>query len=528
MASSSKSDSKGFASKLGFILAASGSAVGLGNLWRFPWQVSKYGGGAFVFTYIFMVLFLGIIVMIAEVLIGRIGRSSLVDSYGKINKNLKWVGILAIFVPFFISCYYTVIGGWSIKYALNYLAVGKNFYSGDAAPYFTNFVTSKAMAPIFSLIFMVITIIIVAKGVDKGIEKASKILMPALAAIVIILAIFAVSNSNREGVGKGLKFYIGSFDFKALGFNGIIAAMSQAFFSLSLGMGAMVAYGSYTGRKLNLGKSAITIATFDTLFALMAGFIIFPSVYALLPNPDLDSLKGAGLVFIVLPEVFKNMGRLGSAFGFAFFILVSFAALTSLISLLEVVSQYAILKFKVKRKTATWILGGIMGIISLFVSLSQNGTSFQAFGYDLLTYLDEITNTVLLPFVGAMSLISVGWCLKKETLMQYINSTQSDFKAKQVWYFLAKFISPILAIIVLIMGLKGNFTTVDKETGKNFFNKQYLAILFSALFLVLVSVIANIIWNSKKYIAWEQAKFGNIVSTLDAIIAEEEKAEEED
>lgn len=515
---------QGFASKLGFILATAGSAIGLGNLWRFPWQVSKYGGGAFVLVYVIMAIILGLPIMIAEIFIGRRAKSTVVDSYGKINKNLKWVGFLAVLVSFFITSYYTIIGGWSLKYSLNYIftpgyltdAAGATIPASD---YFTNFIASPYLAPFFGVLFLGLTVVVVAQGIEEGIEKASKVLLPLLLLIVLTLAIFAVSHTNRDGVKKGLTFYMGEFDFKKLGWDGTIGALSQAFFSLSLGMGIMIAYGSYTGEKMNLAKSAATVIALDTIFALVAGFIIFPSIHTTLAKIDPDTLKGPGLLFVVMPKVIEALPA-GQLFGFLFFILVGFAAITSLFSLFEVVTQYTIVKFNMTRKKAAYTFGALLGILSILISLSQGGKYYQMFGFDLLTYFDEITNTVLLPFLGLMSVIALTWLIKKDQLFDELKETQSEFKIQKIWYYLTKFFVPIPLVILLVMGVYGNFKGY-KEEGKN-----YGYILVGVSVFVVISIIANILWNNEKYMSKRHAK---TESPLEKSIQkiEEEKQEEE-
>lgn len=496
---------KGFASKIGFIFAAAGSAVGLGNIWRFPWQVSKYGGGAFVLVYLLMVLFLGATVMIAEIALGRVTRGSVVDAYERGGKGMKWIGLLAVAVPFFITAYYTVIGGWATKYTLNYIFEA-NFAAAGAGDYFGNFITSSYFAPIMSLVFMVITIYIVAKGVDKGIEKASKFLLPTLFIMLLFLAIYALALPTKpgaQGAGAGVKYYIGSLDFKALGWNGVVAAMSQSFFSLSLGMGIMVAYGSYTGKKMDLGKSALTVVGLDTFFALVSGLIIFPTIFAI--DPTLVSgASGPGLIFIVLPTLFAQMPG-GQFFGFLFFLLVAFAALTSLISLLEVVSQYTIKRLNWNRKKATWVFGLILGIFSMFISLSFSPVSgFMLAGkVDLLTYFDEITNQILMPIVAFASVLTVGWLIKKSDLYQMFESSQTNISKKkwvqETWYYLTKFIAPILIAIVLIMGIYGSFQANTNPSGDFYeFSITYGVVLIGALIFVVVAALGNIYLDSKK------------------------------
>lgn len=518
---------KGFASKIGFIFAAAGSAVGLGNLWRFPWQVSRYGGGAFVLVYLIMVLLLGSTVMIAEIGLGRITRGTVVDAYGKGGKGMKWLGLLAVFVPFFIVAYYTVIGGWSANYTLNYI-FDKAYVAnaGGAGNYFGQYITSSYKAPLLSVAFLVITILIVAKGVDKGIEKASKVLFPTLFVMIVFLAIFAVALPTQEGAAgaaAGMKYYMGNFDFKALGWNGVVAAMSQSFFSLSLGMGIMVAYGSYTGKEMRIGSSALIVCGLDTLIALIGGFIVFPTIFAVSPNAaELASSSGPGLLFIVLPGLFDSMPG-GQLFGFIFFLLVAFAALTSLISLLEVVTQFTKNRLGWTRKKATWTFGVVLATLAMIISLSFSDKSgFMLAGkVDLLTYFDEITNQILMPIVAFGSVFTVTWLIKRSDLLKAFEESKTTFgkskhrdKFRDVWYYITKFVAPPLILLVLIMGIVGNFQNAKNGKGDFAgFGMTYGVVLIGALIFTIVAVIGNIYLNSNKFQALvkqvSKVKFGN-------------------
>lgn len=510
---------KGFGSKIGFILASAGSAVGLGNLWRFPWLVTKYGGGAFLFTYIIMVALLGIVVMIAEMLIGRIGRDDVITSYGKVNRWFKWMGMLALAVPFIIACYYTVIGGWSLDYTLKYI-VDPSFVGTSVATsksYFVSFITSKSLAPILSIIFMIITIVVVAAGVEKGIEKASKILLPILFVLVIVLAIWSLTFS---GAKQGMKEYFGTFVFQKEGPDGynygqvILAAMSQAFFSLSLGMGALVAFSSYSGKKVNLLKTTSQVVILDTFVAIFAGIIIYPAIYSF-GSSALTNTAGPGLLFVVMPAMFANMPG-GHFFGLLFFILIVFAALTSLISLLEVVTQYVVSKGKLTRKKATWLYGLIIAILSVFISISFNGT-YSVKGATLLDFFDGVASTILLPTIGLCSLITIGWGRKKKELFEIIKESDSDFKGKNIWLVFVRFIDPILIVLILIFGIIGQFkNTADFPNGS-----FGLAVAF-AVILIVITVVVNILINNEKFMNYyREKKANNLLTKKDSGLDEE-------
>lgn len=481
---------QGFGSKIGFILAAAGSAVGLGNIWRFPYLVGRHGGGAFVLVYLLSVLLLGTVVMIAEMFIGKRAQRDIVNSYGKANKWLKWIGLLGVMVPFIISTYYAVIGGWASGYAVEYVINSNAIAPGEAVAAFTSFISTPVRSILFFALFLVAAILIVCGGVQKGIEKAGKILMPALFVLLIAVIIAAMclpGKGEGQTVVDGLTFYLGKFDFEALGWNGVIAAMGQAFFSLSLGMGVMIAYGSYTGKGINIGKSALTVCGLDTLVALLAGFAIFPAMFAT-GNSALVSQAGAGLMFIALPEVFAAMGTAGNFVGFMFFVLVIFAAITSLISLIEVVSQYTLEKYHWSRAKATSVFGGIIGLIGLFVCLSQGYIKYNLFGFDLLTYFDEVTNAVIMPILAFFACITVGYIIKPKNVMKELEEMGSSFKGQKFWLAMTMSVTPALVLIVLIMGV------IDKF--KVFNNYGY--VLGGAAVLIVLSFLWNFMLDSKK------------------------------
>lgn len=496
---------KGFGSKIGFILAAAGSAVGLGNIWRFPYLVGKYGGGAFVLVYILAVLLLGTVVMIAEMYIGKRAQADTVNSYKKANKWLKWVGLLSVIVPFVISTYYAVIGGWASGYSIEYIINSGAITAGTAGDAFGGFIGDPVRSIIFFALFLAITIFIVCGGVQKGIEKAGKILMPALFVLLLIVVICALSLPGQGGdatVAKGLEFYLGKFDFVALGWKGVVAAMGQAFFSLSLGMGCMIAYGSYTGKGVNLAKSALTVCGLDTLVALLAGFAIFPAMYAT-GNAGFVNTAGAGLMFIALPEVFATLGTFGSFLGFLFFALVIFAALTSLISLIEVVSQYTLEKYQWSRVKATCVFGGLIGLIGLFVCLSQGFVGYNVFGFDLLTYFDEITNIVLMPLVAFMACITVVYVIKPKNVMAELKEMGSDFKGKKFWLVLTGTVTPALILVVWVMGIVDKFAEFAPK------NLDYSYILISSAVILACVLLWNVLTESTKcqaFFAKQKAK----------------------
>ncbi len=482
----------GFVSGIGFILAAAGSAVGLGNLWAFPFKTSANGGAAFVFVYIACVILIGAVTMVAEIYIGKRAQANTVQSFKKINKNFGFVGLIVMAIPFIISCYYSVLGGYTLKFAVN-------SFSGnvDILPVFS---TNVSQVILFTLIFIFISLIIVMAGIKNGIESASKILMPILFGILVFIVIYSLCLG--EGVDKGLNKYLNP-DFYAffhdangnLSFNGLLYAMGQAFFSLSLGMGAIVCYGSYTGKEIKVGKSVAMICIFDTLVALLAGLAMFPAIGALLPE-QLNSEGGVGLMFIVLPLVFEKMGIFGSIISFLFFAMVTIAAITSVISLIEVVTQFIVQNTRLTRKKSSLIITLLIFAFSIpiGISLGRVGileeSGINLFGYDLLTFLDESSNTVLMPLGAFAACLGLGWIFgKKEskkdwfsikTLSSNLKNDGLDLgKFTTVFAVMVKYVTPVLILILEVAGIITNVNT----------NKNYWFIVLFALLIITVGVI---------------------------------------
>lgn len=484
----------GFASGIGFILAAAGSAIGLGNLWSFPYKTAKFGGAAFVFAYIISVLIIGVIVMVAELHIGKRAQANPVSAYKKANKNFGWLGLFAVIIPFFIICYYSVLGGYTVKFALN-------SFSGNAGVV-KPFVGNVGEVILFTAIFMILSIVVVMAGVKGGIEKASKVLMPALFFILVAIAVYSLCLG--EGVAEGLDFYLNP-DFSELGFDGILAAMSQAFFSLSLGMGIMVSYGSYAGKDIKVGKSISMICVFDTMVALLGGLAIFPAVYhyqAVGGNSDV-SMGGVLLMFETLPLVFEGMGTLGQIISFFFFAMVVIAALTSVISLLEVVTQFVIQKFRVQRKKAILIVALICFAISIPIGISLgkvlNGdNSMLLCGQNWLDFFDMVTNVVLMPLGALGACLALGWMLDKPkskgelfSPMHLQRSLEKD-DLKLGWFgklfaIMVKYVTPILILVVEVFGAI-DIIAPKNEMGVRTFSADGLGILLTAYALCFVAI----------------------------------------
>lgn len=444
----------GFASGIGFIFAAAGSAVGLGNLWGFPYKTSQGGGAIFVILYILCILLIGVITMLCEIFIGKRAQANPISAYKKANKHLGFIGLVSIIIPFIIIIYYSVLGGYTVKYTVN-------SFAGNAG-ILAKFTGSAWQVILFTAIFATLALLIVMGGIKKGIEKASKILMPALFIILIGVVIFSLCLG--EGVSDGIKFYLKP-DFAADINWGktILAAMGQAFFSLSLGMGAMITYGSYTDTKVNIVKSTAMICLFDTLIALLAGLAIFPAVFHYTTTTGISQkdlgMQGPGLLFATLPLIFDSMGNVGKVVSFFFFAMVVIAAVTSIISLMEVVTQFVIQKFKLNRKIAIGIVTAVTFVLSIPVGISlgsafNGGDTLFIFGMDLLSLFDTITNTVLMPVTAFFACITVGYAIGGKKATNEIE--QENVKLgwfKNVFVVMVKYITPVLIAIVEIFGV---------------------------------------------------------------------------
>ncbi|GKX29462.1 transporter [Vallitalea longa] len=436
-------------SKVGFILAAGGSAVGLGNIWRFPYLAGENGGGAFVFIYLITVAIIGFTLMLAEFTIGRYSQSDAVGAFRKIDKRFGFIGFISVIAAFFIMGFYMIVGGWSIAYIFKAVTgaistTNPDFLSGE----FNNLIGSDIQPIIWGVIYIIINIAIVSSGINKGIEKASKILMPALFIIMIILAIKSLS---LEGAMEGVKFFIKP-NFSEITPRVVLNAAGQAFFSLSLGMGCMVTYGSYLNKNENLKKNAIIVPLLDTFVAIMAGFVILPAVFAFGFEPG----EGASLAFVTIPAVFTTMGAgIGTIFTTLFFILLTIAAITSSISLLEIPVAYFIEQKKFSRRKAVIITSSIVFIMSIFASLSNGSLSnFTIGGKNIFDIYGFMTSNILQPLGGMLISLFLAWILgKKKAIDEATNGGTIKFRLADFWIFLLKYIIPILIFIIFLSGL---------------------------------------------------------------------------
>ena len=435
-----------FSGGLGFVFAAAGSAVGLGNLWRFPYLAAQYGGGIFLLVYLILAVTFGFALLTAEIAIGRKTKLSPVLAYKKLNKKFSFLGYIATLVPIIIIPYYCVIGGWVTKYVTVYA-------QGLVAPaakdgYFSDFIGHPVAPLVFFLIFMLISIVVIMLGVKKGIEKLSKFLMPLLVVLTIGIAIYALTLPNAM---EGVKYYLIP-DFSKFSILTVAGAMSQLFYSMSIAMGIMVTYGSYTRDDVNLTKSVNRIEFFDTLVALLAGLMIIPAVYIFSGEEGLSS-QGAGLMFMTLPKVFEQMPG-GDIIALLFFVLVFFAAITSSISVMEAIVSSLMDKFHLKRIPCCLIVIGICLLLGIPSSLG-NGlwANIKILGMDFLTFFDYISNSILMPIVAFCTCILVGWVIKPKAITDEITKNGEKFGRKKLFNVMIKYIAPICLLFIFVTGI---------------------------------------------------------------------------
>lgn len=456
-----------FSSSLGFVLAAAGSAVGLGNIWRFPYLAAKDGGGIFLVVYIVLALTFGFTLIVSEIAIGRKTKQSCLTAYGVLHKPSKWIGLFASLVPFLILPYYAIIGGWVLKYAVAFLTGG----GADAAQdgYFTGFITDTVPPIVFDIIFLGATAFIIYLGVNKGIEAISKVLMPLLLLVVIGIAIFSLTIKGEDGrTGlEGLKVLvvpdITGMSAKQL-FIVVLDAMGQLFYSISVAMGIMVTYGSYFRDEDNLLKSVNQIEFFDTIVAFLAGVMIIPPVYAFMGTETMKNTAGPSLMFVALPKVFAQMGKIGNIVGAVFFIMVLFAALTSCMSILEAVVASLIDRFGWSRRKATIIESIVALVISIVICLGYNALYFEVRlpntapngSAQLLDIFDYLSNNIFMPVVAIGTCILIGWLVKPSTVIDEATKNGEKFGRKGLYIVMVKFVAPVL-LFVLLLGSLGIF-----------------------------------------------------------------------
>lgn len=435
-----------FSSKFGVIAAAAGSAVGLGNIWKFPYIAGIYGGAAFLFVYLGFILAIGLPVMLSELIIGRSSQRNAFGAFKVLAPGTPWryIGILGVSAAFLILSFYGVVAGWSLQYVFLSLQDGfSNKSPEEIASLFTTLTESPLKPVILQLGFMVLTAAIVIVGIKKGIEKYTKILMPLL---VLILLFLCVKSVSLDGAKAGLEFLFKP-DFSKLTGDGILSALGHAFFTLSLGMGTLITYGSYIRRDNNLVNTVISVTVADTVIAILAGVAIFPAVFAFNIAPS----EGPGLIFITLPNIFHQMPG-GFVFSILFFVLLSVAALTSSISILEVVVAYFKEEFKLGRKASTVLATILISFLGVLCSLSLGVmSSFTMFGLNFFDLMDWISANLLLPVGGLFIAIFVGWIYGRQKVQKEVSFGGNLSGALlTIFMFLVKFIAPIAIAIVLL------------------------------------------------------------------------------
>lgn len=456
-----------FTGTLGFVMAAAGSAVGLGNIWRFPYLAAKDNGGVFILCYIVLALTFGFTLLTTEIAIGRKTAQSPLTAYGRLHEKWKGIGVLACLVPIIILPYYCSIGGWVMKYFFTF-ATGKGIAAADDG-YFTNYISGTWQPIVWMLVFLGITAFVVYAGVDKGIEKYSKVLMPILLILVAGISIYSLTISHTDEAGitrtglDGLKVYLVP-DFTGMTLKEflivVMDAMGQLFFSISVSMGIMVAYGSYVKKDVNLMQSINQIEFFDTLVALLAGLMIVPAVFTFMGTEGMA--KGPGLMFVSLPKVFKAMGIAGKFIGFLFFLMVVFAAVTSAVSVMEAIVSSMMDGFHLSRKKSTTIVTLYALIGGVMVCLGYNLLYFEVHlpnGYvgQILDIMDYISNNCLMPLVALLTCILVGWIIKPKVIIDEVCHSGYKFGRKKLYIVMIKVVAPLLLVVLLLQSV-GVFT----------------------------------------------------------------------
>ncbi len=439
----------GFGSRLGVIAAAAGSAVGLGNIWRFPYVTGENGGGAFLLVYVLFILVIGVPVMLSELALGRRSQRNALGAFKKLAPGTWWhiIGMMGIAAAFFILAFYTTVSGWTLEYL--FLSIGNSFEGQSKEELnvtFEEFRNNGYLPLLWQLMFMLFTALIVYKGIKNGIEKYTKLLMPALLLIIIVLGIRAVT---LPGSGAGLTFLFQP-DFSKINADVVLQALGQAFFSLSIGMGALITYGSYIKSNEDLGKTAFSVTLTDTLVAVLAGVAIFPAVFAFGIEPQ----SGPSLVFITLPMIFQEMTG-GYFFALIFFVLLVIAALTSTISVLEVVVAYVSEELNMSRRKATILSAGSISVLGILCTLSQGPMPEIHIGNrNLFDILEFASANIMLPLGGLLIVLFAGWYMKREDLYDEI-SNKETLKIHLIWayYFIIRFLAPVAIALVFLNGL---------------------------------------------------------------------------
>ena len=452
-----------FTGSIGFVLAAAGSAVGLGNIWRFPYLAAKGGGGVFILCYVVLALTFGFTLLTTEIAIGRKTGQSPLTAYEQMHKGWGGIGVLACAVPVIILPYYCSIGGWVLKYLSAFLT-GHGAQAAEDG-YFTGYITQVGQPIIWMLIYVFITAMVVYKGVNKGIEKYSKILMPILFVLIAGISVFSLTlkHTNADGVTRtgmqGLAIYLIP-NFRGMTVKSFLSvvmdALGQLFFSISVAMGIMVAYGSYVKKDVNLMKSINQIEIFDTLVAMLAGLMIVPAVFVFMGTEGMSA--GPGLMFDSLPKVFQAMGKAGTVVGVLFFLMVIFAAVSSSVSIMEAIVASIMDKFKLSRKKSAVLVTVYSVVLGIIVCLGYNVFYFElklptgAVG-QILDIFDYVSNNILMPVVAILTCILIGWVAKPKTVIDEVTKNGEKFGRKYIYIGMVKVVAPVLLAILLLQAL---------------------------------------------------------------------------
>ena len=438
-----------FGSKIGLVLATAGSAVGLGNVWRFPFMTGQNGGAAFIILYFACILLLGIPGMVSEFIIGRRAQSNAYRAYGKMGgRAWRFVGILGILTSTIILGFYAVVAGWCLQYLFASIAGHLNGDADYVLQYFQKFSSDPLKPCLWAVAFVLITHMVIVRGVQKGIERASKILMPLL---LFLLVLIVVASCMLPGAMQGVRFLLFP-DFTKVSSSVLLEALGQAFFSLSLGTACLCTYASYFSKSTNLLRSATQIALLDTMIAILAGLMIFPAAFSVGVNPD----SGPSLIFITLPNVFQQafsaLPTVGYVIGILFYALLVFAALTSTISMHEIGTAFFHEELHLSRRKAAWILTAVCSVIAVFCSLSMGAVSaIQLFGMPLLDFCDFLTAQVMLPAGALLTSLMIGWFVSKQTVRnEFTNGDTVSRPLFSIWHFCVRYIVPLCILLIFL------------------------------------------------------------------------------
>ena len=442
-----------FSGKLGFVLSAAGASVGLGNIWRFPYLAAKYGGGIFLLIYIILALTFGYTMIMAETTLGRMTKKSPVGAFHTFKKSKfsSFAGWINAIIPILIVPYYSVIGGWVIKYLFEYLKGNAKLLATDT--YFSSFISNGASTEICFFLFTLATLVIIYAGVQNGIERVSKFMMPILVVLSIIIAGYSIT---RPGAMEGVKYFLIP-NFKDFSWMTVVSAMGQMFYSLSIAMGILITFGSYMKKDVSIEGSTENVEVFDTAIAIMAGLMIIPAVFSF-SNGDMTTLKaGPSLMFITIPKVFASMG-FGTGIGIIFFLLVLFAAITSSIALTESAVSTFQDELKWSRKKSTIILGLIMILLGTLSCLGYGPLSnVTIIGMQFLDFFDFLTNSIMMPIAAIATCIFVSRIVGTQKIEEEITLNGNSFKRKKIFNFMIRYLCPIFAFIILLSSIANAF-----------------------------------------------------------------------